>query len=345
MRKLILIILILSIQILFGQDTYLETGNKFLNNNQNEKAEQTFREAVESDSTNLVYKCQLGLALINQEKNGEAEKVLNEVLKTDSLNVAALWYSGINCFTDKNGNFRNAINYFEKTYPLIDENSGQFFGVNYFIGKSYRNLLYSEGISYEETDRMLETYKIYTKLQPNADDYQETIDFIKYIEDIRPSENVKKWILKHSSEEVGTYSIVKTNTNDVKIPGKWTQLNTMDDSGQTYFQNSDKVIIAVALNPKKAYPFFKNEKNDFKSVEQFYKWDSDYRKELKFKTKKIKENSEAEYIIWKYNDGKIDNVFLFGSVKDNFINLLVYTTDWSENEKIMFLENIYKLNK
>ena len=191
----------------------------------------------------------------------------------------------------------------------------------------------------------MEQYKdfafVYDELM-NEVDYN---GWVKYIEDIRPSENVKKWILKHSSEEVGTYSIVKTNTNDVKIPGKWTQLNTMDDSGQTYFQNSDKVIIAVALNPKKAYPFFKNEKNDFKSVEQFYKWDSDYRKELKFKTKKIKENSEAEYIIWKYNDGKIDNVFLFGSVKDNFINLLVYTTDWSENEKIMFLENIYKLNK
>ncbi len=51
------------------------------------------------------------------------------------------------------------------------------------------------------------------------------------------------------------------------------------------------------------------------------------------------------YVIWKFNDKKLDNVFLFGSSKDNFLNLLVYTNSWSENEKIEFLENLYKLNK
>ena len=41
-------------------------------------------------------------------------------------------------------------------------------------------------------------------------------------------------------------------------------------------------------------------------------------------------------MIWKYYDGKFDNVFLFVSVKDNFLNLLVYTNEW--NEKAKFLE-------
>jgi hypothetical protein len=43
-----------------------------------------------------------------------------------------------------------------------------------------------------------------------------------------------------------------------------------------------------------------------------------------------------EYIIWNHNDGKLDNVFLFGSVIDDFLNLLIDTNEW--NEKAKFLE-------
>lgn len=146
-------------------------------------------------------------------------------------------------------------------------------------------------------------------------------------------------------QDTTEYSKVKTNTGEVKIPGKWEQLNKMDDSGQTYLRNKDGVIIAIAQNPKKAYPFYKNNVSDFENVTLFYTWDSDYYKENKFKTDKIKENTELEYIIWKYNDKKLDNVFLFGSSKNNFLNLLVYTTNWKEEEKIIFLENLFKLNK
>lgn len=141
------------------------------------------------------------------------------------------------------------------------------------------------------------------------------------------------------------FSTVKTKTGDVKIPGKWEQLNSSDVSGQTFLKNSDGIVIAVAQNPKKAYPSFKSNASDFENVKLFYVWDSDYMKENKFKTDKIKENSKSEYIIWKYNDNKLDNIFLFGSLKDNFINLLVYTNSWDEDKKVLFLENIYELNK
>lgn len=146
-------------------------------------------------------------------------------------------------------------------------------------------------------------------------------------------------------QDITEYSKVKTNTGEVKIPGKWEQLNKMDDSGQTYLKNKEGVIIAIAQNPKKAYPFYKSNVSDFENVTLFYTWDSDYYKENKFKTDKIKENTELEYIIWKYNDKKLDNVFLFGSSKNNFLNLLVYTANWKEEEKIIFLENLFKLNK
>jgi hypothetical protein len=138
---------------------------------------------------------------------------------------------------------------------------------------------------------------------------------------------------------------LKTKTGIVIIPGIWQQLNTADDSGQTYLKNKEGIIIAVAQNPKKAYPFFNANKSDFENVKLFYTWDSAYMKEQKLKTDKLKENPDSEYIVWKYNDGKLDNVFLFGSSKTNFLNLLIYTNIWSEEEKIKFLEKLYSLNK
>nr|WP_315158583.1 hypothetical protein [uncultured Flavobacterium sp.] len=146
-------------------------------------------------------------------------------------------------------------------------------------------------------------------------------------------------------QEIKDYSKVKTNVGEVKIPGNWKQLNKMDDSGQIYLKNEEEIIIAVAQNPKKSYSFFKSSASDLENVKLFYIWDSDYYKENKFKTEKIKENEELEYIIWKYNDKKLDNIFLFGSAKDNFLNLLVYTNKWSEDKKILFLEKLYALNK
>ena len=146
-------------------------------------------------------------------------------------------------------------------------------------------------------------------------------------------------------QEKETFSIVKTSSGDVKISGIWEQLNTVDDSGQTYLKNKEGVIIAVAQNPKNAYSFFKSTASNFKNVRLFYEWDSDFRKENNFKTNKIKENEQQAYIIWKYNDGKEDNVFLFGSSKNTFLNILVYTSIWNEAEKILFLENVYNTNK
>jgi len=146
-------------------------------------------------------------------------------------------------------------------------------------------------------------------------------------------------------QEATQYFTLNTKVGNVKIPGSWEQLNTMNDSGQTYLKNSEGIVIAIAQNPRKAYSFFNSKKSDFENVKLFYTWDSDYMKQNKYKTDKLMENSKSEYIIWKYNDGTLDNVFLFGSNKENFLNILVYTNIWNEEEKIKFLENIYMLNK
>ena len=147
------------------------------------------------------------------------------------------------------------------------------------------------------------------------------------------------------SQELNNFSTVNTDSGLIKIPGKWEQLNKSDDSGQTFLKNENNVIIAIAENPMKSYPFFKSNNSDFENVASFYNWDSEYRKENNFVTKKLKENSELKYIIWKYNDGKLDNIYLFGSVRNNFTNFLVYTKIWTEEEQMEFLENLYNLNK
>jgi hypothetical protein len=141
------------------------------------------------------------------------------------------------------------------------------------------------------------------------------------------------------------FTVVKTNVAHINIPGEWKVLNKMDDSGQVYLQNEEMVIIAVAQNLKKAYSFYKAKDSDFENVMAFYKWDSDYRKELKFETAKLKENAKESFVIWKFNDGKLDNVFLFGSVNDSFLNLLVYTNKWDKEAKELFLEKTYLMNK
>ena len=200
MKSCFILLLIIVSQLSFGQENLLEKGNALLEQGRNREAQEVFEKALKEEPQNLIYKNQIVLLLINQRKNDDAEIIIQEVLKIDSLNVASLWYGGINNFVAENRSFRKAIDYFEKAFPLIDKTSNQFFGVNYFIGKSYRNLLYSEGISYQEIDRMLETYRTYIELQPNADDYQETVNFIKYIEEKRPPKNVQKWILTNNEK-------------------------------------------------------------------------------------------------------------------------------------------------
>lgn len=176
----------------FGQTNYLEEGNSYLNSNRLDKAEQTFREGISKEPENLIYHCQLGLTLIKQEKYDEAQKVLDKVLDKDSNQVAALWYSGIGNYKD--GKDRAAIKYFEKALNYFETTSGQYYSANWYIGKSYSNLLRTEGLTYEETDRMFECYEEYLRLQPNADDADKIREYVRRKKERRPPKNVKKWV-------------------------------------------------------------------------------------------------------------------------------------------------------
>ena len=170
----------------------MSKGNAYLGNGQLEMAERTFRDAIKADPDNSIYQCQLGLTLINQGKYEEAEEVIDKVLAADSTNVSALWYSGIGNF--KSGNDLKAIERFEKALAMLDSSSGQYYSANWFIGKSYSILLKTEGLTYKETERMLECYEEYLRLQPNAKDAASIREYVERKKKRRPSDNVKKWI-------------------------------------------------------------------------------------------------------------------------------------------------------
>ncbi|MEG0928168.1 tetratricopeptide repeat protein [Chryseobacterium sp.] len=196
MRKLFLL-LVLSSNLFFAQSSSadFEQGNQLLSENKFSDAESLFHKALKEEPDNLDFKSQLVLALINQNKNDEAEKNIIEILKKNSLFPAALWYGGLNNFQKNVPDFRRAISYFERFYQVIDENSNQYFAVNFYIGRSYQNLLYTDGLSYDEVSRMLETYKKYMDIETDTEVTNKIAGFIKTIEENRPGEHVKKWVV------------------------------------------------------------------------------------------------------------------------------------------------------
>lgn len=195
MKSLLSALLILTTSLFtYGQTNYLEKGNSYLNNGEFEKAKQIFKAGIEAEPENLIYQCQLGLTLIQQKDYINAENILEKVIQIDSNNVAAIWYSGIGSY--EGGKDRKAIGRFEKVLTLISKSSGQYYSANWFIGKSYSILLKTEGLTFRETDRMIECYEEYLRLQPNADDAVQIKDYIERKKKRRPSNNVEKWVDK-----------------------------------------------------------------------------------------------------------------------------------------------------
>lgn len=191
-RTFTILLFLTTILTTFAQNVFLDKGNSYLNSKEFDKAEQTFREAIKSDNTNLIFQCQLGLTLIQAKKYSDGQKVLDEVLKVDNNNVGAIWYSGIGYFY--NAEYKQANNRFEKALTLLDKKSAQYYSANWFIGKGYSNLLKTDGLTYVETDRMFVCYEEYLRLQPNAEDAPRIKEYVERKKTRRPPSNVKVWV-------------------------------------------------------------------------------------------------------------------------------------------------------
>lgn len=141
-----------------------------------------------------------------------------------------------------------------------------------------------------------------------------------------------------------TTSVLKTDYGVIRIPGIWSKISYAKDSRQHFMSSPEGVTIGIALTPMKLYPFYSSSKSSTEVISDFFKWEYDYREGAGFKCAKIKENTVANYIIWKFTENKFDNVFLYGIKSDLLCNFLVYTDKWDEQKKIDFLEKLYSLN-
>ncbi len=138
----------------------------------------------------------------------------------------------------------------------------------------------------------------------------------------------------------------------VSLPGKWDKTAYNTESKQQFFTNKDSVWVAVAFGRSTSYEFNKDgllKGNDF--LNAFYEWDSKYFKDSYGLEWKILETDNLKnYMIYRIygilNGSHYDSFFLTGEINGNVSSFSVNTTDkWSENEKILFLKNLYLQNK
>lgn len=188
-------------------DQTLRRGNAFLDAGDFPSAEKVFREALASAPDNAVYRAQLALSLIQQKKYSDAESELNALLARDPKSTAAFWYKAQNSFTA--GKHREAIARFKAALPLLDPGSPQVYADHWFVGTSWRSLLYFTppeeraggdpdadlGLAPAEVDEMLAAFNEYLRLQPHAPDAREIRQFVSWVRKQRPPSNVKKWLL------------------------------------------------------------------------------------------------------------------------------------------------------
>lgn len=189
MKNIILLLLMFTFSNAFAQADFLKDGNALLSQKKYTEAEAVFRKGIKSSPADLKLKNQLAFALLSQNKYADAEKLITEVLKKEPANKAALWFGGLNNLNNEGGNSRKAVQYFEKVKPLMESNTSL---VDLNIGKSYKKLLFSEGLTNAEIDKMQTAFTSFVTLQPDADDNKDVKQFLKFVKGSRPNPKIRK---------------------------------------------------------------------------------------------------------------------------------------------------------
>ncbi|TXF78905.1 tetratricopeptide repeat protein [Chryseobacterium sp.] len=190
MKNIMLLLLMFAFGSAFGQGDFLKDGNALLGQKKYPEAEAVFRKGIKSSPTDLKLKNQLAFALMSQNKYADAEKLITEVLKKEPANKAALWFGGLNNLNNKSGNARKAVQYFEKVKPLMEASKTSLVDLN--IGKSYKKLLFSEGLTNAEIDKMQAAFSAFVEMQPDAEDNKDVKEFLKFVKGSRPNPKIRK---------------------------------------------------------------------------------------------------------------------------------------------------------
>ena len=193
-----------------GQDLHLQRGNDFLARGDFASAERVFREALQKEPGNRVYRAQLGLCLLQQKRHEEAERELQSLLTQYPDDAAASWYLAQNTY--RAGSYREAAGRFRSVLRLLDQRSGQYYSAYWFIGTSWRAVLLRKpadlisaiaggassseaGLAHAEVDEMVDAYRKYLDLQPQAPDRSAIEQFLAWVSQNRPPVNVRRWII------------------------------------------------------------------------------------------------------------------------------------------------------
>lgn len=193
-----------------SQDVQLQRGNDLLNRGDYVAAERLFRDILSADPGNPVYRAQLGLSLVRQKRYEEAERELQRVLSQHPNDPTTLWYLALNMYFS--GGYREAVPRSKAVLPLLDSRSGQYYSAYWFIGTSWKTVLFRKssdvvsaiagrpggdeaGLAHGEVDEMVEAYKKYLDLQPQAPDRSVIEQFLAWVSKNRPPANVRRWII------------------------------------------------------------------------------------------------------------------------------------------------------
>ena len=134
----------------------------------------------------------------------------------------------------------------------------------------------------------------------------------------------------------------------VSLPGKWEKGNYVSVSKQQFFKNQDSISVAIAFGRDDSFEFNRDGKlKGYDFLKTFFEWESAYFQDsFGLQSRMIETDRVKNYIIYNVsgkNDDSFNTIFLIGEKNGNVSNFSVnYTDKWSENEKILFLKNLYK---
>ena len=192
------------------QARYLDRGNDLIAAGDYAGAERIFRDALVTEPHNRVFRAQLALCLVQQRRHAEADRELELVLARYSDDLAASWYLALNRYLDRR--YREAAGRFQELLPRL-ERSAQYPTAHWFIASSLRALLYANsvteiakaiteqsggrqsGLSYAEVDTMLDAYRRYVDLEPQAADRAAIEEFVAWVAKNRPGANASRWVV------------------------------------------------------------------------------------------------------------------------------------------------------
>lgn len=141
-------------------------------------------------------------------------------------------------------------------------------------------------------------------------------------------------------EDITTLTLLPYGKID--IPGKWTKTTYNQTSKQHFFIDKDSTSIAVTKNLQEKYPFYSGTMTDGQFSENFFEWEKEFYEKQGFKIDK--KMSGDNFVIWTANENNANTTFLYGAKNKFAYNFAIYTDNWSDEQQVEFLINLFNNN-